>query len=361
MSTRVAGWRLRALASEAGHNVAAGGGRTLAVVALVAIGMAAAGWWEGVSVASARATEAALVLEGTSTVRLLPADGQPGLDASACLALDHRAGIVAAGPVWAREGVRTPATGERRRTTITASDGAVAALTGGDRVEADVRAVVAVALAEELALGAGDELAVLQGDGATPLPVGAVAELGRRRPDLDAAVLGLGVLPTPASECWVSLDPSVDRSVLLALAGSFPGEAAPQASLVVPPDGLLRSPRAELRRRPSRFGGALAGVLVAVAWSALLWGRRREVGLYRSFGVTRLGAIGLAWCELALTVGAGTAVAAMSGVGLFSTVGGAFAAWAVGQAAIAVAAALAGGLLGSVLLTRASAADLLGE
>ena len=138
----------------------------------------------------------------------------------------------------------------------------------------------------------------------------------------------------------------------------FREENDPLVVAALPDERLAAKPEAQLRSRPSASGWAVGAALIVMALAAWTWGRRREIGLYRSLGLGIVGIYVMCAIEHALVIGLAAACALAWSVALQAAVGSlppvdhiAFASRSVGSA---LALALIVGPLASLLHGRGS-------
>jgi hypothetical protein len=289
-----AGWRVRSLVREGVENTVCGGWRTVALIAVGALVVTGVSFLEARAVGTAQAAEQALLARGSSAIVVSPRPNSGlTINVEQCGALDRAQGIRAAGPVWTLESMMSRTVPNRPIQTLMAAFGGIEVLSGTPTSSPLWTLVASEALASELGLVPGSQLAVSGVAAAGQnIEVSAVLNLGQRRAAHSTALVVQGLNTSPPEECWIEFLPWVRPAMMLETAASFSGGANDLSlTLLLPPNELTQTPIEEFARRPIRHGWLAAGSLLAAMSFFVNRARRREDALYRAFRAGRFGTI----------------------------------------------------------------------
>jgi hypothetical protein len=211
----------------------------------------------------------------------------------------------------------------------------------------------------------GAELAVLGEVGAGSWLVDdegrRVVQVGALVRDAPVGAIGstvtVPVLPdAPLAQCWVRMDPAAVDQGHDVLLGAFPSGSVTVSPFLLDQPGQV-TPLEQWQRTVAVQPWALAGGVIAVTAGLVLWSRRAELAVYRTFGTPRSALLALVTLEHALVLAPALAAGTLLGALGFAAAArtgapGPLVATALAQAGAAGLVGLVGALLPALLVTR---------
>ena len=308
-------WRVRSLLREASLNVANGGTRTLLLAVVSAAVLTMGGWLEAQSVQQIIDRDVALARRGRFVLQITPgSNDRLPLSAQACERLAGQPGVVASGSVLENDliGLRIPPGTTLRRIMVTPGLYDVFDLSPVQDNETRVQDNELTQIfagheaVAELGLATGAPLAFKSPQQSAAFTVGLVASNSvERYPLADRAI----VIPTVGREtgaCFVEIDPTIFDEYrfggVAALDTLTEGKPTISPLVNVEPG---ETPSERYADRISRLSGFVTGLVLIALFTVDLQTRRKEIGIYRATGTTRLAAFLLFYTEHLLMLAGG--------------------------------------------------------
>jgi uncharacterized protein YhhL (DUF1145 family) len=297
------GWRIRSVVIEASSNVAAAAMRTLLITAGFGMAFGSIVWIE------LDFTTDLLGYVGVVTSEELP------IPAASCEALNGLTGVVAAG------GIR-----QSGLTSVESAPGTLfqrAYITVGiirvwdpsaRRVPSNGAHGLGSAAARYLGVRSGSPITP-SGETTRPAYV-----IGLERRNEQASGWFFNIVPPHGvvDQCWVELAPTAYAGWIAAIPAQFPHHQV-AVRRVAALDQFSRDPATELERRSHRFAWLAVGAILAAITSIASWFRRSEMGVYRAFGMPRVGLLLMHQVETMMIGVASLAMAVVWAVALFAS------------------------------------------